>query len=367
MERKLNILFVNSYLNAGGITRYILYLATELVGRGHQVWVASSGGEWEEKFKKNGISLVKIPLNTKAIFSPKILTSFLELRRFLKTQQIDLIHSHKRVSQCLASLVSAFTKIPHITTFHGFYRLSFMRRLLKFDGTRAIAISKATANHIQDDLGISNQKLRVVYNGVTLEDLAPPGPLSELKEKYKVKGSPIIGMMARLKPEKNHQLTIAALGTLVKKFPDIVLLIPGEGSLKPKLKKMVIDRCLEKNVQFFDTVEPLGMYKMMDIFIHPATSEGFGLAIIEAQMVGVPVIATDVDGIREIVVDKISGLLIKNPHNEAELADKISYLLKNPETAAGLVKKGTHRAYDIFSISKMTDGILEVYKEVLNR
>jgi glycosyltransferase involved in cell wall biosynthesis len=366
MPSLMKILLIHSHLNAGGITRYVLHLASELKRRGHQVWVASSGGEWEAKFKNNGIEIVKIPLKTKSIASPKILQSFFAVKRFLKTQKIDVIHAHNRVSQFLAFLVWVFMKIPYVSTFHGFYRPLFLRKLLKCEGVKTIAITQATADHIQDDLGVSADKVRVVYNGTTLKDFEVPRSPDKLKLKYGIEGSPVIGVMARLKPEKNHRLAIAAFSSLIRDYPNAVLLLPGEGSLKPELKEMVVKRGLEKSVRFLGTVEPVDIYTIMDIFLHPASSEGFGLAIIEAQTIGVPVIASNIGGIKEIIIDEVTGLLLKDCHDDKELYEKIKRLLNDPELCQRMVTKAKQRVHDIFSISKMTDGTLKVYQEVLD-
>ena len=118
----MKILLLTTHLNTGGIARYVISLAKALKHRGHTVFVASSGGDLEMTLVQEGIQHLFVDLRTKSELSPKVVKSFFGLKSFARKEGIDLIHAHTRVTQVLAALLSLYTKIPYVTTCHGFFR-----------------------------------------------------------------------------------------------------------------------------------------------------------------------------------------------------------------------------------------------------
>ena len=161
----MRILIICSHFNPGGITRYCLTLAKGLKDRNHEVWVASSAGQWVYKLNDYNIEHKTIPLKTKSICSFKIIISLIKLIPFLRKRKIKIVHANTRVSQYLALLIYKLLKIPYVSTFHGFHKKTIMRKLLKLEGLRTIAISEAVKNHLTQDFGINPANIRTVYNG----------------------------------------------------------------------------------------------------------------------------------------------------------------------------------------------------------
>jgi len=365
-EGNLKILLITSHLNTGGITQYVLSLSVGLIRKGHQVTVASSGGDWEEKFRREGISLLQIPLKTKSVISLQTLRSALFLKRFLKENPVDIIHGNNRVSQFTAFLCWKLTGIPYVSTFHGFYKKHLGRKLVKCDGIRSIAITQAVADHIQEDFKISSRNTRVVYNGTDMDQLPVSLSKEDVRKKYKINGTPVMGIIARLTHEKNHKLAIGAFARLMSDFPQAILVLAGRGRLESQLRAMVKRKGLTNNVIFLHTEKIGEILSVLDVCIHPATSEGFGIAIIEAQAIGIPVVASYLGGMKEIIEDGSSGLLLKDASDETELYEKLRTLLSDEPLRQKIIKNAKQRASELFSVDKMTEGTLEVYKEVLS-
>ena len=205
----MNVLILTSHLKIGGIPRYVINLAKGLKSLGDEVWVASSGGEWQVELDSQDIGHLTIPIKTKSIASPKILDSFSAISGFIEDKSIDIIHANTRVTQALAYLLYKRRNIPYVSTFHGCYRSHIVRRLLKFQGVRSIAVSNFVQSHAVERLGLDQDKTRVVYNGMDIVSCLDQAGSSQLEEiRQRLKASPLSGTFSRLTPEKNIDLII---------------------------------------------------------------------------------------------------------------------------------------------------------------
>ena len=194
----MNILILTTHLNIGGIPRYAINLAKALADRGDNVFVASSGGKWQDELDERNITHLRIPIKTKSILSPKIVKSFSYLCDYLDNNRIDIIHANTRVTQALAYLLYKARRIPYVSTFHGCYRPHIFRRLFKFQGLASIAVSGFVKNHLIRRLGIGQKDIRVVYNGMDIVEHLNDQKFSEVESiKKTIAGSPLIGTISR--------------------------------------------------------------------------------------------------------------------------------------------------------------------------
>ncbi|MBU0547261.1 MAG: glycosyltransferase, partial [Candidatus Omnitrophica bacterium] len=138
----MKILLITTHINFGGISSYTFSLAKALINNGHEVVCASSSGEMHNIFKRNGIRTINIPINTKSELNPKILMSLIRLLLLNRTEKFDIIHAQTRVAQVLAYYMSKLTKIPFVSTCHGFFRRNMGRQLYPCWGAVVIAISE---------------------------------------------------------------------------------------------------------------------------------------------------------------------------------------------------------------------------------
>lgn len=361
----MNILIITTHLNTGGITRYVFNLTKGFKARGYRVFVASYGGTWEDRIKGEGAEMVPIPLRTKSILSPKVLQSFFVLLSFLKRQPIDMVHCNARVSQAVGALLWLFKRIPYVCTFHGYYKPRWSRRILKCSGIRTLAISRSVGEHLSRDLKVPGDRVRVVYNGVDLRGYDVSLPRDEIRERYQIRGYPVVGIVARLSAEKNHKILIRAFHLFLKDFPKAVLLIAGAGRLESDLKNFVEKEELKDNVIFLRDVEIPQVFAVLDVFVLASLKEGFGFAAVEAQLVGVPVIVSNAGGVRELVQHKISGLVLEDNQNEQELYCAIKLIVEDEDLRKKIVDYARKTARERFSLEKMLDDTLAVYREIL--
>ncbi len=360
----MKILLLTTHLNLGGIGCYTLSLAKSLKKHGHNVLVVSSGGDLVSELNREGITHIKIDINTKSELSPRVFLAVFRLRSIINKEGIEIIHAQSRVTQVVADRVAKLSRAPYVTTCHGFFRPHWARRVFGCWGDRVIAISEAVREHLVNDLRVKKEKIALVHNGVDIAKFSHLYSEDE-KEKFRAEAGlgsgPVMGIIARLSPVKGHKYLLAAMREVVNLRPDAQLLIVGEGPSKEGLLNQTIILGLKKNVIFLgstlDTTKPLSV---IDIFALPSLKEGLGLSIMEAQAAGIPVIASNVGGIYTIIKDNENGLLIP-PKDSLSLAQAIMKLINNPKLAKKMGERGREIIREKFSLDKMTEKIEEVY------
>jgi len=351
----MNILILTTHMNQGGISRYVLNLVYGLCPE-HRVWVASSGGEWEKRIETYGASFYRIPVRTKSLLSPGIEISVLKLLPFLVRHKIDAIMANTRVTQFLAYILSRCSGIPYVSVYHGFYRPSWERKLMKFEGVRTIAVSRSVIRHCSQDLRINSDKLRLVYNGINQQDFAF---LPE--KKNRVKG-PVLGMLGRISAEKGHFMALEAFKLLRSDYEHISLLISGKGRMREELKARIVQDGLDNKVRLL-ALEGEKFLDLVDILLFPSSQEGFGLSILESFAKKVPVIASAQGGIKEVIKDRETGFLFSE-YSARALADTVREVIADN----GLRNKVISRAYDCldqFTLKAMAENTLKVLEEAV--
>ena len=359
----MNILFIANHLNVGGISSYLFTLAGGLKQEGHNVYLASSGGELVEKFSARGIEHICVPLSTKKEVSPKIILSFFKLQKQAKRLNIDLVHSNSRTTQVLGNLLSRALAIPHIFTCHGFFKPKLSRKLFPCWGEAVIAISGEVKEHLIADFKLGEKKISVINNGIDTKNFGDFSARDKVRKELGINNSLLVGIIARLSDVKGHIYLIRAMQQVVKTNPSAKLLIIGEGKVKGALIKEVDRLGIKDNVLFIPEARGTqNVLAAMDIFVMPSLQEGLGLALMEAMAQGLAVIGSAVGGIKTLIQDEVNGLLVEAANAE-ELAKAIIELLGDPDKRRNL---GTHARkfiIDNFSKDKMVDSTERLYKQ----
>jgi glycosyltransferase involved in cell wall biosynthesis len=366
----MKILLLTTHLRMGGVPIYVVTLASALKRLHHEVFVASSGGELVKRLEKNGITHLKVNIDTKSELDPKLIAGLYHLYWLVGENAIDIVHTHTRITQVMGEALSCLTGVVHISTCHGFFKKRIGRRMFGCWGKRVIAISDAVREHLVNDFGIPKSKVALIHNGI---DLGSFKQIRSEEEKGLIKGrlglgqGPVVGIIARLSPVKGHRFLIRAMRLVVEKIENAQLLIVGEGEEAPGLKDLTRELGLSKAVVFTSSIfDPPSVLSIMDVFVLPSVEEGLGLALLEALCCARPVIASDVGGIYSIVKDNVTGLLVP-PKDPERLAKAILKLLEDRELAAVLAKNGQSFVYENFSLDDMALKIEGLYKEATRR
>ncbi len=366
----MKILYLTTHLNLGGISRYILTVGSALRARGHEVFVASGGGDLEHEFRESGVQVKAFPIRTKSELSPKLYGALPEVTHWVKKEKIDLIHAHNRVTQVLAFFIRLSTGIPFVTTVHGFYERRLGRRLLPAWGNRAIAISEPVAEELMAKHRVAASRVRVVYNGIDIEGIRrrvlQQDPRAARREYGMPEDAVILGIIARLISEKGHEYLIRALKGLDSEFPKLRLLIVGEGRERDRLESLTKGLGLNGSVRFTGNLKDISKpLAVTDIFVHPATwREAFGLSVVEAMVCEKPVVVTNTWALSSLIKERVNGIIVE-PRDEQSLREAIRLLVKNAPLRKEMGKAGSKSAEERFSIERMAKELETVYEEVL--
>jgi glycosyltransferase involved in cell wall biosynthesis len=294
-----------------------------------------------------------------------------DLGSILKDNKIPLVHTHASFSGRLAAKT---LRTPFIVyTKHrqdwdpgrGWARKQAIARLNRFTCHHAIAVSEG----VKRDLiagGLPAKMITVIYNGVDgdkINGLAVQDPEDFLTE-YADKR--VVGMVARLEPEKGHRYFLEAAAQVLNEHPDVLFLIVGAGSLADSLPKLAASLGISDKIVFTGYRKNVAkLINMMDILVIPSLTEAFGITMVEGMCLGKPCVASAVGGLTEIAGADGDVAFLVPPGDAESLASKIRYLLENPETARVMGKQGAKIAAAKFSAEKMTDEITELYYRLL--
>lgn len=368
----MKILHLTTHINQGGITQYIYSVGTQVVKRGHQVFVASSGGEMEKELKAAGLGVKTLPIRTKSELHPKIYCALPELMDWMRQERIDLIHAHTRITQVMSAWIQKLSGIPFVTTAHGFYKRRLGRMLFPAWGERVIVISEAVGIDLRETHHVSTDRIRVVYNGIDLQELvrrfSAYDPLKARMEFAFTKDHYVIGIVARLVPDKGHEYLIRAVKTLEFDIPNLRLLIVGDGRNRTYLMELTKKLNLEKKILFAGTLKDVAKpLAAIDLFILPAVwREGFGLSIVEAMACQRPVVVTNIWSLNTFIHNEVNGILVE-PRDTEDLVRAIRLLFQNPALGARIGEAGKKTAEERFSLDRMVREIEAVYEEILSR
>ncbi len=365
----MNILLLANHLNAGGISSYLILLGKGLKEKGHNVSIVSSGGNMVDDLESKGIVHIQIDMQTKSELSVKVYQALHKLVRLVRKEQIDIIHANTRVTQVIGQLLSQITGRVYISTCHGFFKKRLGRQLYPCWGDCVIAISEAVAQHLIKDFGVPSSRIALIPNGV--DPRAYPLMDEDLKKikkhKLSLKNGPLIGIISRLSDVKGHQYLIEAMPRVVYQYIDASLLIVGEGKMDASLRALVKEKGLEDHIKFHPMVgKTAELLPLFDIFVMPSIQEGLGLAVMEAQAAGLPVIASNVGGLPSIVKHQQTGLLVP-PRDSEALADAILWFLDNKEEAKRIGSQAKAFIQEEFPVIRMVEKTMGVYEKVYKK
>jgi glycosyltransferase involved in cell wall biosynthesis len=214
--------------------------------------------------------------------------------------------------------------------------------------------------------GVDPEKLTCVHSALDPGPYSMPCDPSFFKGEFGGDGEgPSVGMAAQFIPRKGHDVLLEAIPGILRDHPGARFLLFGKGPLHGEIAAKVRDAGLEDSVTLPGFRDDLpAILPCLDLLVHPAFMEGLGVVLLQAAASGVPVVASAVGGIPEAVIHDRTGLLVP-PGNAAALASAVSALLADPEKARNLGEQGRERVGSHFSVERMVEGNLQVYRELL--
>jgi glycosyltransferase involved in cell wall biosynthesis len=226
-----------------------------------------------------------------------------------------------------------------------------------------IAVSRAIEAKIVAE-GRATVPVRLIYNGVDLERYDHQEPCCTLRDEYGMEpGSQIVGVVARLEPEKGHPTLLESWPAVLREVPDAYLLVIGEGSAREALERLAAQLRIAHRVVFTGRRDDVpAVTAALDVAVLPSYREAQGLSILEAMALSRPVVASNVGGIPEMIEDGVTGLLVP-PHDPAALAGAIVRLLRDHSYADTIGRAGHDMVHDRFCIELMVKAVEGIYDE----
>ncbi len=369
----IKILHTNFLRGWGGQSNRILLECLGLQERGLSVMIAAPpDAELVSRSKKIGIPVftdVKFPRG----FHP--LTFWKDarnLRRLIAQEQFDIIHTHgSQDSWAIALAVQLKTNPVIVRTKHNLFPIKnhiFNRWLYGNFFDHIICISEEIRNDCVRKEYISPAKLSLIYSAIAPEKLRSVSTEEKtaIKNKLGIRNEFIVGTVARLRPEKGLNVLLKAMPEVIKQVGEVKLLIVGQGSEAQTLQHLARSLDIADKViwsGFTPDIAPL--LDIMHLFVMPSLSEGLGTAVIEAAARGLPIIASRVGGILDIIEHNVSGILVK-PGDSQELATAIISLAKYPELARKLALNASKISQQKFSLSHLIDKSLQLYQTLIS-
>lgn len=272
----------------------------------------------------------------------------------------SILHAHDAHALTLAGLASMVTRAPVVVTRRA--NLPLRRRGFWTNAAAVIAISEAVRRTLLAD-GIDPARITVVPSGI---DLAPAADVRQDRDRAAFglpPAGPLAVTVAALTPEKDHATLLRTAAALRTRCPDLHWALAGEGILRAELERLARDLGIAPIIHFLGPVaDPRGLIAAGTVFVLTSSQEGLGTAILDAQAVGVPVVATAAGGIPELLRDG-AGILAP-PGDVAGLAEGIAQVVASGELRNRLVAKGLESVAR-FTDSGMAAGVLQVYRSVV--
>jgi glycosyltransferase involved in cell wall biosynthesis len=360
----MRVVHLESGMHLYGGAQQVLYLMAGLRARGvHNTLICARGSAIATALDPGDADCLEVPM-----------TGDLDLgftarcRALLQQIEPDLLHVHsRRGADLYGGLAARGAGVPAVIT----RRVDNPERpfwaRLKYGHYRAvIAISMRIMKLLRQDVGLPAERLHLVPSAVDTARFRPQADVERVRLMLDVPdAAPLIGVAAQLIRRKGHEVLLEALAPVVQAHPDVRVLLFGQGPLAARLERRIKRLGLSDHVRLVGFRHDLErLLPGLDLVVHPALTEGLGVALLEALACGVAVIASNVGGIPDLIEDRVSGRLVA-PGDAQALGAVITQMLDDPSLRRRLGAAGRQRVLADFSIEQMVDGNLKVYEQVL--
>ena len=376
-DKVRNILILTSSRGFYGAERVIWSLAASIDKNRFNLTVATlkdnrfGNQELVEEVAKIGGHSLAIPCNGRLDKN-----AIQILCDFIHDNAIDLLHCHEEKSRFYGLIAARKCKIPVVATHHNWIRGHWVSNAFQYLDAFLLTRCKhitAVSNDVSQmmtKLKIPRKKISIVPNGIDLSPFrhaqSKQQDSSALKKQLNLPiNAPIVGIFGRLTAAKGHYYFLQAAKQLQTRCPDVHYLIVGDGELREELQQLSRDLGLTKQITFAgfrDNV--IDFYPLLDILVLSSLTEGTPMVLLEAMAMNIPIIATRVGGVKDILTDGHNGILLQ-AKDSTSLAQALQTLLNNPAEATRLATNAA-QTVDHYSSKHMATQYEKIYHAVIN-
>lgn len=371
--RPLKVLQVTHDLLPGGLQRVVMDLAIGLRRLGHDAQICSlrGPGPLGREILDRGIPLWPMPWPKQG--SDRLL--FLKLLRLVRQEGYDVVHTHNTHAFLDGGLAALIGCIParihtdHARSFPDKLRYMLAERLMSFGYHKVVGVSEHTAGNLRRYEGISAAKLAVIRNGIDgawYRGERDRLDRAALRRAAGLDGfARVLGLGVRLEEQKGIVHLLEAMPAVLARHPDTALAIAGAGSLETDLRVRALELGLGEHVRFLGAYAQLtAFYPLLDAYVLPSLWEGLPLCLLEAMSLGLPIVATAVGGVPDLLEDGRSAYLVP-PADPAALAGAIGALLDDFGAAEARGLAARRRFEERYDSAVMVRAYLDLYRQAL--
>lgn len=353
----------------GGAQKHVEALAIQLKQDGHEVTVVTGSYQpslW--RLQEEKITVIRIPAMQRAIHLTKDFRTFWQLRAVIKRLHPDVVATHSSKAGVIGRIVGSLLRIPTVFTAHSwsftegvpqrkqmlYYR---MEKSVQRFSTKIITVSDYDRELALIKKVAPAHKLLTIHNGIAPIDSNPSTEKTYTEQ-------PVIVMVARFEVPKRQDLLLEALAELTD-VPWQLQLV-GDGSLRPALEEFVAQHNLTDRIIFLgDQLDVHTYLEKSHVFVLLSDWEGLPISIIEAMRIGLPIVATNVGGVKELVVDHGNGFLIEREDKEL-LKQRLRHLLLDATLSQKMGNASERRYLQYFTFTPMYQKTLMVYQQAVS-
>ncbi|WP_083197189.1 glycosyltransferase family 4 protein [Candidatus Viadribacter manganicus] len=377
----LTVLQVTPELNAGGVERTTLEIAEAISRAGGLALVAAAGGRLEPDLKTAGGELIRIPAHSKNPIT--MIANAFKLAEIARKRKVQIIHARSRAPGWSALFAARMAKVPFVTTYHGIYNakspLKAFYNSVMARGDAIIANSEFTREHVLAHHDVMPERVTAIPRGVDLavfdSGKIAPQSIAALRAEWRVKPDQcVVFVPARLTRWKGQTILIEAARLLNERRPNAVkFIIAGDDQGRRAYSQEMLSAIKAGGLQ--DVVAMVGHLRQMplafaacDMAVFPVIEpEAFGRGAVEAEAMGVPVIASNLGGYTETVVEGQTGFLVP-AGAAAPLCGAIERMIDaGAEKRAEMGRNGQERVKALYSKLALQSATLAVYERVLRQ
>jgi glycosyltransferase involved in cell wall biosynthesis len=357
----------------GGLEIQALETSKQLVHRGHLVWLACCpGSRLQHEAAEEEIRTLAHDVS--GYVHPRIAWT---LGRFIVRQAIDVVHCQlsKDISTVVPAVRLSMTHTPVVLSKRVGSYLSKRDPLHRFTYAgvaRVLAISNVIHRNVLETTPVPPDRVITLHDAVDTDLFSPSRASgSSIRREYGFGDDiVVVGFVGRFSPGKGHEELLHAADVMRKERKNVRFLVVGEASYGERQYEMKI-RTMARSIGLEGTVLFAGFRKNIpevmaafDLLAFPSHAESFGVVLIEAMAMELPVVSTNCDGVLDIVVNGETGLYVP-PRNGVELASALMRLIDSPETRHRMGKAGRRRVLDLFDQHKQVEKLVTIYRDVV--
>ncbi len=373
MEKKSKILICITKSNWGGAQKYVYDIAISAQNNNYDVTVLLGGaGELKQKLLNAGVKIINLKNSQRDVNLLKEFNLLYELIKIFIKERPDIIHLNSTKIGFIGALSGRIVGVKKIIfTVHGWAfnenKNIFQKVLLKIMQMISITLSHrviAVSQSLKKQVKIFNKKIVVINNGIEKINFknkeTARNELFAKNKNIKTNNEAVwIGTISELHENKGLTYAIEAIALINEK---VIFLIIGEGEEKKPLENKIKSLGLEEKVFLLGSIENAAMYlKAFDIFTLTSITESLGYVLLEAGMASIPVLASNVGGIPEIIEVNKTGLLV-NTKSPVKIKEGIIELIKNPKLVEKIEKNLKEKIESSFTIEQMVSKTLKIYE-----